>query len=366
MNPAEPAAPGPVAPPRFTLALLGATGVGKSTLLNTIFGADLAATGIGEPVTRGSHLYRRPGHHMAVLDTEGLEYGRDAGQLASDLADAIRSAGPVHVIWYCVRATDRRFTDVEADLVRQLADLGPPVLLVLTRSPDPAHGAVVELARHIDSLALPVWDERCFEVNAQPDRFAGTHQHGLVTLLEATNAAAPAGVRLALAAAQRLDAGLKRESADACVDRASKDLSGRALPRALRTRWTQMFADVALVYGLPKDLAVSAAEATRELALLRAWLWTGQLGSWGVPSVALGRMAVGKRRSGRADGMGSGLSAGIVTRIVGATWVDVCEEAYLAAYPEPPTLQRAVFTAEVSHRLSEQLPAHLRLFRRRT
>ncbi|NLH69727.1 MAG: hypothetical protein GX454_06060, partial [Brooklawnia sp.] len=38
--------------PRYNLAVLGATGVGKSTLINAVFGEDLARTGIGAPVTQ--------------------------------------------------------------------------------------------------------------------------------------------------------------------------------------------------------------------------------------------------------------------------------------------------------------------------
>src|SRR3954468_10972307 len=40
---------------RFNLAVFGKTGVGKSTLVNAIFGEEVARTGIGEPVTKGSH-----------------------------------------------------------------------------------------------------------------------------------------------------------------------------------------------------------------------------------------------------------------------------------------------------------------------
>jgi predicted GTPase len=37
----------------FNLAVFGKTGVGKSTLVNAVFGRDVAATGMGSPVTRG-------------------------------------------------------------------------------------------------------------------------------------------------------------------------------------------------------------------------------------------------------------------------------------------------------------------------
>ncbi len=104
---------------RFNLAIFGKTGVGKSTLVNAIFGEDVAETGIGQPVTQGSHLYLHADGHFGVLDTRGLEIGTDDATILDELETYIKDmrrqpqADQVHVAWYCVRAGDRRFEDTE-------------------------------------------------------------------------------------------------------------------------------------------------------------------------------------------------------------------------------------------------------------
>src|SRR6187549_3207687 len=74
---------------RFNLAIFGKTGVGKSTLINAIFGKDVAATGIGAPVTLGSHLYLHADGHFGVLDTRGLEIGADDSVILGELEEYV-------------------------------------------------------------------------------------------------------------------------------------------------------------------------------------------------------------------------------------------------------------------------------------
>ena len=127
---------------RFNLAIFGKTGVGKSTLVNAIFGTEIAQTGIGEPVIRQEHLYLHQSGTLGVLDTRGLEVGKDNEVLIAELRDYLHGmrrkplAEQLHVAWYCVRAGDRRFEDTEADFVRALAELGvrPNQLAVLPQT----------------------------------------------------------------------------------------------------------------------------------------------------------------------------------------------------------------------------------------
>ena len=109
---------------RFNLAIFGKTGVGKSTLINAIFGEEVARTGIGEPVTRGSHLYLDKVGHLGIVDTQGLEVGKDNKQILSELYKAMTQmrqlplSEQIHVAWYCIRGMDRRFEEAEAEIGR--------------------------------------------------------------------------------------------------------------------------------------------------------------------------------------------------------------------------------------------------------
>jgi GTP-binding protein EngB required for normal cell division len=211
---------------RFNLAIFGKTGVGKSTLINAIFGKDVAATGIGAPVTQGSHLYLHADGHFGVLDTRGLEIGADDGTILGELEEYVQGMRQaplheqVHVAWYCVRASDRRFEDTEEAFIRALDRLGLQVLLVLTQVPmrDGAyHPDTLELVRQIELRDLPLRGEPLYLTNAKADEFAGLPPHGLQGLLDATFRAAPQGVQEALTAAQKIDLTRKRASADKAI-----------------------------------------------------------------------------------------------------------------------------------------------------
>jgi uncharacterized protein (DUF697 family)/GTP-binding protein EngB required for normal cell division len=212
---------------RFNLAIFGKTGVGKSTLINAIFGEEVARTGIGEPVTRGSHLYLDKVGHLGIVDTQGLEVGKDSREILAELGKAMAVmrrlplSEQIHVAWFCIRGMDRRFEEAEADFIRRLDEMGVPVLVVLTQVPRRwnadgqahFHPDAVLLAEQIMARRLPIAGGRPFMTYAMADEFAGQTAYGLKDVLDATFRVAPEGVRGALVVAQEIDNDRKAEEA---------------------------------------------------------------------------------------------------------------------------------------------------------
>lgn len=312
---------------RFNLAVFGKTGVGKSTLVNAIFGAEVATTGIGAPVTQANHLYMHESGFLGVLDTKGLEVGQDNSTIIGELDAYIQSSRrkplteQLHVAWYCVRALDRRFEDTEAELIQALDKLGLPVVLVLTQTPQidgQLHPDVALLAQDIEARGLPIHTGRAFPVMAKPDAFNRYEDHGLMDVLDATFRVAPVGVAAALNAAQQIDEKRKREAAHEAVGVAvtAAGVAGATpIPFAdavvLVPIQMAMMAKIAQVYAVDIDKATTATLAATAAA------------------TAAGRSAVTSllKFIPGANLVGGAISASVastVTYAMGQAWIVVC------------------------------------------
>lgn len=267
---------------RFNLAVFGKTGVGKSTLVNAVFGAPVAATGIGEPVTRDSHLYRDDRGRLGILDTRGLELGSDDKQLLKELEAYVKKMRrepleeQIHIVWYCVHGMSRRFEPFEAAFVRRLDELGLPVVVVLTQVPrrdGQLHPDAVTLAEHITDLGLPIVDGRPYPTYALEDPFSGQSSYGLIDLLEATFRCTPEAVHAALNAVQQIDLRRKARQARTFIATAATGAAATAatpIPFSdavvLVPLQLAMMARLAQLYQVPVDRAALMAIASTTVA----------------------------------------------------------------------------------------------------
>lgn len=379
----------------FNLGLLGLTGVGKSTLVNAVFGAELARTGIGDPVTQHSRLYRHHASNLGLYDTKGLEIGAGSAALLHDLRRFVETnrlgalQDQIHVVWYAIRAGTRRIQPGEQELIRAVAGLGIPVLLVMTQTPLTANGSVhadaAALAESVTKLRLPVRGPVHF-VNALGDEFAGVPPFGLPTLLEATAEVAPEGVRSALAAAQRVSRRQKRAQAGQEISRSEHRVRARIVLRGLGKEWARLFAAIAAIYDMPEiDSRAVLKQATTVTTLRRILRIANTAVAVGLfaPAAAVSVARKVKHRGGpqpepepdldtaaesaKPRRIRSGLAAGRVTRSLGEAWLETCEQRWSQAFPDSPDYRDHELIAEqFATELADRLPRGVRRWHERS
>ncbi|MGH3824438.1 MAG: GTPase [Pseudonocardiaceae bacterium] len=261
---------------RLNVMLAGRVGVGKSTLVNAIFGEPIAPTGVGASVTQNIERYVRPNLPISVYDTPGIELGVEAEVIAKTyLAEIKRQMKDddtrIHFCLYCVRTRDERFEQVESDVVRALAR-DVLVAFVLTQCPSPDDARANTFARYVTSLGLPVLDGKCFMTLADEDTFAGITlaPFGLPDLVSSIYHQLPEAERHTLASYQRVSLELKIAEARRSVNFSTGTaalIAATPIPLVdsipLSALQINMLGQIATIMGFRVDpKAVAAAFAT--------------------------------------------------------------------------------------------------------
>jgi small GTP-binding protein len=127
---------------QYNVVFVGKTGVGKSTLINYLYGKDIAQKGIGRPVTRGFESYRWEirGLPVKLFDSRGLEVGNDK-QWISQLNEELKRHGtdkPVedwfHTVFYCIQASGHKIEPFEEKVIKRFKKNKYRVAIILTKA----------------------------------------------------------------------------------------------------------------------------------------------------------------------------------------------------------------------------------------
>ena len=139
---------------KFNILIAGATGVGKSSLINAFFGEEIAKTGVGQPVTQGLQKIEVKNKGLVLWDTKGIEakdYEGTVRQLDSELETEFKMAENVgdvpHLTWLCIDSSGARIEPRDMELVSILRRHGLPLVVVFTKDMGPDSDAFIEAAQ---------------------------------------------------------------------------------------------------------------------------------------------------------------------------------------------------------------------------
>ena len=130
----------------LNIIVAGKTGVGKSTLINSVFREKLAETGMGKPVTDHMRKISKMGVPLSIYDTRGFELGKEVqAEVKKEVVDTISKGlatqdinKAIHCIWYCINTASNRIEPEEIEWLKELSKDNQitqvPIIVVLTQS----------------------------------------------------------------------------------------------------------------------------------------------------------------------------------------------------------------------------------------
>jgi GTP-binding protein EngB required for normal cell division/uncharacterized protein (DUF697 family) len=212
------------------IVIAGLTGIGKSTIINAVFGARCAPVGIGRSVTTATRAYQEADNPLRIYDTRGFEI-RDADATVAAVRDLVvklrhsRDANDqIHLAWLGILEQSHRIEPVHLSLLALFQSLGVPMVVVITQALGDD-----EMERSVRELAIP--RDGLVSVLAEPKTIGGHTfpAHGVADLVTASLTLLPQAHASAFIAAQKVNWDLKREAITACINKHSMLAAASAL-----------------------------------------------------------------------------------------------------------------------------------------
>jgi uncharacterized protein (DUF697 family)/predicted GTPase len=335
---------------RVNVLIAGRTGVGKSTLVNSVFQGNLATTGQGRPVTRHTREITKEEIPLSIFDTRGLEMA-DLSAIMRELEEFVvqrqKESDPnrhVHVSWVCIVEDLRRVEEAESRLVRMLARHTPVVAVITKARADEGFRAKVQ-------ELLPE-ARNVVRVRAIPEKFDDGHTippMGLTELVGLTMELVPEGQRRAFTASQKVDLELKRKRAHMIVATTAASAAGIGLtPIPFSDAALIVPAQVAMIAGITATYGLSFSDGFLTALLASTLTGTG--------ATLTGRAIVGglfKLVPGVGSVIGGAISAttaAAVTSAFGEAYIATLHALFTRNQGEPPTAEEVI--AEMKRRVT--------------
>lgn len=204
---------------KMNILVSGKSGVGKSTLINSVFGDELTETGVGKPITDKINLIAKDDYPIQIYDTVGLELKSIKFDIHSivksiaknDIKKLIQKTqatkeidDDIHVSWYAISGNSARIEDAEIDLINWIINQNIPVIIVLTKTFDQTEAE--KLKQEILSIIPNVVDV----ITTLAKESDANEAFGIDNLIHKTFEVLPEGIGTAFVHSQSVSIDLKK------------------------------------------------------------------------------------------------------------------------------------------------------------
>lgn len=245
------------------IIVIGRTGAGKSTLINTVFGSELAQTGTGLPVSDAFVRFPRYVEEkplVFVYDSAGYEMSHEF-RFKNAVTKFLREKRElaleenIHLAWYVVHAGMKRFEHFDAEIISILRSERIPVILVLSQADLARPNELFDIEKTIKEYRkIHSMDEvETLQVSAHP---ISGEPFGVSELVEYSSKLLPELYTEAFIAKQITDLNLKKKLAGGYVKAAATGCfaSGyvpvvNTTPAAIVATQTLLCMKIAALYG---------------------------------------------------------------------------------------------------------------------
>lgn len=146
---------------KTNVLITGITGVGKSSLINSIFGREMALTGTGKPVTQHFTKYSSEYFPVNIFDSKGLEHGNSKNFIKTTkkflkhhkVGKNGESENAIHVIWYIINSAFGRWQTFEESICKKLFK-NIPIIFILNKADLTSYNDRNYLKKSIENMKI--------------------------------------------------------------------------------------------------------------------------------------------------------------------------------------------------------------------
>lgn len=342
----------------LNIIIVGKSGVGKSTLINSIFKDDFAETGLGRPVTSEIRKIEKKNYPLAIYDTPGFELSSSQQNKVKDEIIELIHKGykgknvndVIHCIWYCINVNgNRTFDETEITWLRALTEANStqvPVMVILTQAVPKSKAAEMKNLVEKENLDIvkivPVLAK---DINFDDEYTAKAY--GLDTLIEIMAEILPDELQDTLQHVQIASLKSKKKRAQAIVAGAVAGSFGEGfIPIPVADAAMMIPTQVAMIAGITAVFGLNISNS-----LLTSFI-SSTIGTAGATvlgkTVVSGILKLVPGVGTVAGGVISGATAGLITTALGEAYIKIMEMMYKGEISKD-----ALETADVREKMSQ-------------